>query len=97
MTNKPYEVEIDLPDIIEFRIGETFDLSHRILDFIKLKKDEPTKELMLEILDHINGLYQTQNLMLQEYNKMLSEWSRLLEDLNGNGGTNPNKVQKHTQ
>ena len=97
MIDKPYEVEIDLPEIIEFRIGETFDLSKRILDFIKLKKDEPTKELMLEILDHINGLYQTQNLMLQEYNKMLSEWSRLLEDLNGNGGTDLNKVQKHTQ
>ncbi len=92
MTNKPYEVEIDLPDIIEFRIGETFDLSQRMLNFIKLNNDKQTKELMLEILDHINGLYQTQNLMLQEYNKMLSEWSRLLEGLNGNGGTDPGKV-----
>jgi len=92
MTNKPYEVEIDLPDIIEFRIGETFDLSQRMLNFIKLNNDQQTKELMLEILDHINGLYQTQNLMLQEYNKMLSEWSRLLEDLNGNGGRDPNKI-----
>jgi len=92
MTNKPYEVEIDLPDIIEFRIGETFDLSQRMLNFIKLNNDKQTKELMLEILDHINGLYQTQNLMLQEYNKMLSEWSRLLEDLNGNGGRDPNKI-----
>lgn len=92
MTNKPYEVEIDLPDIIEFRIGETFDLSQRMLNFIKLNNDKQTKDLMLEIIDHISGLYQTQNLMLQEYNKMLSEWSRLLEDLNGNGGTNPGKV-----
>jgi hypothetical protein len=97
MTDDRYHVEIDFPDIIEFRIGETFDLSQRMLNFIKVNNDKQTKELMLEILDHINGLYQTQNLMLQEYNKMLSEWSRLLEDLNGNGGTNPNKVQKHTQ
>jgi hypothetical protein len=92
MTHKPYEVELDLAEIMEFRVGETFDLSQRILDFIKLKKDEQTKELMLEILDHINGLYQTQNLMIQEYNKMLSQWSCLLEELNGNGGTDPNKV-----
>lgn len=92
MTHKPYEIELDLAEIMEFRVGETFDLSQRILDFIKLKKDEQTKELMLEILDHINGLYQTQNLMIQEYNKMLSQWSCLLEELNGNGGTNPDKV-----
>ena len=92
MTHKPYEIELDLAEIMEFRVGETFDLSQRILDFIKLKKDEQTKELMLEILDHINSLYQTQNLMIQEYNKMLSQWSCLLEELNGNGGTNPDKV-----
>lgn len=92
MTHKPYEIELDLAEIMDFRVGETFDLSQRILDFIKLKKDEQTKELMLEILDHINGLYQTQNLMIQEYNKMLSQWSCLLEELNGNGGTNLNKV-----
>lgn len=92
MTHKPYEIELDLAEIMEFRVGETFDLSQRILDFIKLKKDEQTKELMLEILDHINGLYQTQNLMIQEYNKMLSQWSCLLEELNGNGGTNPDKI-----
>lgn len=92
MTDNKFEVVVDLSDIMEFRISETFDLSQRILDFIKLKQDEQTKELMLEILDHINGLYQTQNLMIQEYNNMLSEWSRLLEGLNGNGGADPNKV-----
>lgn len=90
MTDDRYKVDIDFIDILEFRVGETFDLSQRILDFIKLKKDEPTKELMLEILDHINGLYQTQNLMIKEYNKMLSDWSRLLEELHGNGRANPN-------
>ena len=73
MIDKPYAVELDLTQIMEFKIGETFDLSQRILDFIKLKKDNQTKELMLEILDHINSLYQTQNMMMKEYNETLSE------------------------
>lgn len=90
MTDDRYKVDIDFIDILEFRVEETFDLSQRILDFVKQKKDEPTKELMMEILDHINGLYQTQNLMIKEYNKMLSDLSRLLEELNGNGRANPN-------
>ena len=90
MTDDRYKVDLPFIDILEFRVEETFDLSQRILDFVKQKKDEPTKELMMEILDHINSLYQTQNLMIQEYNKMLSDWSRLLEELNGNGRANPN-------
>lgn len=84
MIDKPYEVELDLTQIMEFKIGETFDLSQRILDFIKLKKDNQTKELMLEILDHINSLYQTQNMMMKEYNETLSELASVIEGINGN-------------
>jgi len=84
MIDKPYEVELDLTQIMEFKIGETFDLSQRILDFIKLKKDNQTKELMLEVLDHINSLYQTQNMMMKEYNKTLSELASVIEGINGN-------------
>jgi hypothetical protein len=84
MTDKPYELELDLTQIMDFKVGETFDLSKRIIDFVKLKKDNQTKELMLEILDHINSLYQIQNLMMKEYNKTLSELASVMEGINGN-------------
>ena len=92
MTDDRYHVEIDLPDVLDFQVGETFDLSQRIIEFTKKNQDVATKELMIEILDHINSLYRMQGMMMKEYNNMLSEWASLLEGLNGNGGTDPGKV-----
>lgn len=89
MTDDRFKVQLSTEEVLEFHIEESFDLAQRALEFAKTQTDVEVQTLILDLLDHVNGLHKSQIMLLKEYNSVLRSYSNILGYTNGNRGTDP--------
>ncbi len=89
MTDDRFKVQLSTEEVLEFHIEESFDLAQRALEFAKTQTDVEVQTLILDLLDHVNGLHKSQIMLLKEYNSVLRSYSNSLGYTNGNRGTDP--------
>lgn len=92
MSDDRFKVQLSTEEVLEFHIEESFDLAQRALEFAKTQTDADVQTLILDLLDHVNGLHKSQIMLLKEYNSVLRSYSNSLGYSNGNGGTDPSKL-----
>ena len=84
MSDDRFKVELSTEEVLEFHIEESFDLAHRAMIFARSQTDNEVKNLIVDLLDHVNGLHKAQVMLLKEYNALLRSYSDALGYNNGN-------------
>jgi hypothetical protein len=91
MSDDKFEVKLSTEEVLEFQIEESFDLTYRAMEFARSQTGGEVKNLIVDLLDHVNGLHKAQIMLLKEYNELLRSYSDALgqnnENNRGNSGT----------
>jgi hypothetical protein len=92
MSDDKFEVKLSTEEVLEFQIEESFDLTYRAMEFARSQTGGEVKNLIVDLLDHVNGLHKAQIMLLKEYNELLRSYSDALEQKNGNNRGNSGTV-----
>jgi hypothetical protein len=71
MSDDRFKVQLSTEEVLNFHIKESFDLAQRALEFANTQTDVDVQNLILDLLDHVNGLHKSQIILLKEYNSAL--------------------------